>query len=73
VGRGVLRPEVHRVVSDFSHYKTKMDRIYRINKIESKQFAGLIMGRLKSLVQHLSKILEEVLHAKLYEVESARA
>jgi hypothetical protein len=33
----------------------------------------LILGRLKSLVQHLSKILEEVLHAKLYEVESARA
>ena len=30
-------------------------------------------GCLKQLVQHLSTILEEVLHAKLYEVESARA
>ena len=30
-------------------------------------------GGLKSLVQHLSKILEEVLYAKVYEVESGGA
>jgi hypothetical protein len=33
----------------------------------------LILVRLNSLVQHFCGILKEVLHAKLQEVESARA